>query len=243
MDWLWIKMIYGLCVTKNEANRQLRQVIRSMSEQVDKIMIFDDQSTDNTVNLLDGFPKVTVKIRDNNTPSFLEDEGGFRKAAWSMLDDVKENEGVIVFDADELYVSKVNLHFDATLNESKVFRWALQGCLENGCDGVEYKYNEVFDIGNDFSYGVRTDGFWGDIWAKRFCLYKGPGEYKSGMACGSLPTYVKNIHRSGSTDILHFGYATQEDREAKYQRYSSMQHNHNQQHINSILEKPTLKWI
>ena len=40
--------------------------------------------------------------------------------------------------------------------------------------------------------------------------------------------------------ILHFGYAVQEDREYRYQRYGN-DRNHNRKHIESILKTPSLE--
>jgi hypothetical protein len=62
------------------------------------------------------------------------------------------------------------------------------------------------------------------------------------MGCGSAPTYVENAKSVAARDvaILHYGYASEADRRAKYARYSNRP-GHNIRHVESILRKPELE--
>jgi hypothetical protein len=57
------------------------------------------------------------------------------------------------------------------------------------------------------------------------------------MACGSEPLYArKNPANQFDIKMLHFGYATEEDRLEKYDRYISRP-GHNISHIKSIVSE------
>jgi len=218
-------MIHGLLVMKDESDRFLGKCLSNIRPHLDTLTVYDDQSTDDSVFIASQYG--TVHVRPDSVPSFLQDEGGFRWSAWNLLEGIaKDGDGILVFDADEFYVGDVS------------FEGELRFCNNNNYDGVSYRYREVFDSRE--SLKIRTDGFWGNIWANRLCLYRGPSGWKPGMACGSMPTYAKKMYKS-KVDILHFGYFSPEDVSSKYTRYSSINHNHNSKHIQSIIAKPILE--
>ena len=65
------------------------------------------------------------------------------------------------------------------------------------------------------------------------------------MGCGSEPDYVakgKISDQNYGINVLHLGYAKDEDKQNKYKRYSSLaQHGHNNSHIESIIKEPKLE--
>jgi len=223
-------MILALMVTKNEAERYLESSLNHIINMVDGIVVYDDRSTDDTAKIASQFGKVVVRSKDS--PSFLTDESKFREAAWDCLNGVASlGDGIISLDADEFYIGDVN------------FESQLDYCKSNDIHSLTYKCLEVFScVGNKPM--VRVDGFWNDIWVKRFGVYQGPGEWaKKGMASGSLPSYCSGKTVWPDTSLLHMGYATAEDRQKKYDRYMSTKHNHNSNHIASIISKPKLEYI
>jgi hypothetical protein len=91
---------------------------------------------------------------------------------------------------------------------------------------------------------LRTDGYWGNIRCTRLFTYKKNGTIKDvPMACGSEPDYVvrtPNPTPGKPLQLLHYGYAHEDDRKDKYERYSKHA-GHNPAHIESILKTPQLK--
>ncbi len=109
------------------------------------------------------------------------------------------------------------------------------------------RVDEIFQVtkGTPFK---RTDGYWGGISATRFFKYRSMGQFANRrLGCGSVPTYALQDPADATrmpVSIMHFGYAREEDRQAKFDRYTSVLNNgHSSSHIQSILQLPTLEEI
>lgn len=250
-----MKRLLAYMVARNEADRYLDACLSWARSFVDEIAFFDDNSTDQTVDVAAAH-QVKVCSRGEASPSFLENESQFRSAAWEWLEDVLDptaDDWVLALDADEFLVCangdlRSGVEGQVDLAES-------QGALS-----VRLPVPEVFEVtvastrtwtdefgGHTASYltspQVRVDGFWGKIAGTRLFRYQPHGQFSGrAMGSGAEPTYVLKgkIHESSGVHLMHYGYAWPEDREAKYQRYSSLEHGHNNAHIQSILQRPTL---
>lgn len=224
-------MIYSLVVTRNEQNRYLRKVLSRLMSQVDGVYVYDDQSEDDTVEVANSVGAVT-RIRHDRSVSFMDDESKFRSDALrNMVKDMNINEGdwIIAVDADEILVT------DTPLKE-------LIGLLSN--KSYTLKVNEVFDVSDigETPY-VRVDGFWGDIYSPRMFVYDGDIEFSGReMGSGSVPKKFLQSPILSDVEILHYGYAEEEDRVVKYARYFGRP-GHNVKHVDSILRHPVLvRW-
>jgi len=216
--------IYGVMVMKNEEHRYLKECLKWASSFLDEIFIFDDRSTDNSVEIASEF--ATVSIRPESSPSFLDNEALFRSEAWQSFEDLASpsvKDWVLTFDADEFLYSTSSLR-DSLLGYSK---------LE--FDSVKIDFLEVFRAQKDF-LSVRIDPYWDSISSPRFFRFQKNATWaKSSMGCGSEPLYARS-NPLVQTDIkmLHFGYANKVDRLEKYDRYISKP-GHSISHVKSIL--------
>ena len=217
-------------VTKNEQLRYLESSLENAKKYVDDIFVYDDQSDDDTTEILRG-SGVKWKVRPDVIPSFAEAEGSFRYAGWmSMLSCMMlhENDWVLCLDADEFVVGNIGESIEI-LNRG-------------GWLGANLKVHEMWEMS---PLQKRVDGFWDTVYGLRLVQLKnGNHTFRSpSMACGSVPAYAFEDPYNWELplELLHFGYAHAEDRVNKYNFYSSLTHNHNPKHIKSIVEEPVLQ--
>lgn len=224
--------MYGYMVTYNEGDRYLREAIESLKGQVAGLFVYDDQSTDNTVDILQEL-KLPHLVRPAGRPSFLEHEGVFRQDAWSRMTSMfspKSGDWIITLDADEQLRSCCPLRDVAATAQ------------DQGENGTWMQVREMWAKDQ-----MRVDGFWGGIKALRLCAFKPDGLFKTfrqngdpiRMGGGSLPDYVDRPGKTTLADILHYGYYDPEGRPAKMKRYSAVP-GHNPRHIRSIMQPPML---
>ena len=237
--------IYGLVVMKNEEDRYLEKCLEWNSRFLDELFIYDDRSTDDSVNIAETFG--TVAVRGENDSSFMENEGRFRQDAWDLFETTikpEEKSWVLAFDCDEFLTLKSS-------GKPEDIRKYLEtiALKAGGYNSHEIPFVEVFDVDGQGKPSYRSDGFWNTIRAPRFFAFKQGGKFADKvMGCGSVPMYVVNGSvMTGDKELvfLHYGYAVFEDRTEKFDRYSSLENSgHNPTHINSILGRPELhQWF
>jgi glycosyltransferase involved in cell wall biosynthesis len=229
-------------VVRNEAHRYLRSSLEALIDQVDEIFVFDDQSTDCTVDIVREYADV-VGVRGNDTPTFMENESDFRQAALRALEfamSPQYGDWILAIDADEFLVT-------TTLNEPVriSMRKAISKAIYGNRMSVRVPIPEVFGWDDDIPL-VRTDGFWGSIRGTRLYAWQPNGVFNGKpMASGSEPTYVEQSLVSDEycgVHLMHFGYANQKDVAEKFVRYSNND-GHNSSHVLSIVTNPTLaRW-
>lgn len=239
------RMIVGLMVTKNEANRYLASCLDWHRNLLDAIAVVDDTSDDGTGDVARRYGAV-VFTRPEGVGSFLEHEGRFRTYAMSALEvlGVRDGDWVLALDADEFLVSngepaRANLEefIDAAEAEDK--------------NAVSVMIPEVWEATTSPAQvltepKVRIDGWWNSNRAPRLWRYaRGAAAADKRMGCGSAPVYVSSSTSwpapAERLELLHYGYATKEDRYLRYRRYTAMRnHGHNQSHIESIIREPDL---
>lgn len=226
--------LLGIMVTKNEANRYLDASLAWLKTCVDEIHVFDDQSDDETPEIVLSHG-CRLTVRPEGVPPFLDHEGLFRQAAWEAFErklHPVEGDWVLSLDADEFLVSsgrpRLELIFSA---QSLGSREAKSGIIN---------IKEVWDI-REVPY-CRTDGWWDSNAHARFYCYEPAGHFPNrAMASGSHPTYVERAAKVDLPNlaILHYGYASDQDKRAKHERYRGLS-GHNPVHIESILKPPRL---
>lgn len=219
-------------VTKNETNRWLQCSLASTSAFADDIFVYDDKSDDDTVDLAFEYTK-NICVRWEDETSFMEDESKFRSNAWAKMEEMMElqdGDWILSLDADEVFVGNIRnwIELVAKINKPKY-------------NSINVPIPEVWQLD---PAQCRMDGFWNTCSAPRLVRYKKDWTFlNKEMGCGSVPTYaLKNSFKNTVQGrIYHLGYALEEDRKAKAARYAAKKnHGHNQKHIDSILQKPTL---
>jgi len=223
-------MIVGHMVMRNEADRYLQASLWQLSKFCDEVIVVDDQSDDDSVKIAKDLG-CKVIVRPDEVLSFLQDETYFRSYAWwAMSQELKlsNKDWIIALDADEYIYGGTGVILDA-----------------KDYNSISVPIREVWDW-DWYLAKIRVDGFWDSNSHNRIVRYNSSYRFEnSGSGNGSVPTgqYKTKFLDKDNTGlgILHFGYATQEDRQAKYERYTSMKnHGHNEKHIQSIMQNPTL---
>jgi len=223
---------------RDEAARYLDPVLDWLVNNVTAhVAVYDDRSDDNTVAVARDHG-CHVCIRPPDSTPFLEDESKFREEAWRWLEvslDPQPGEWVLAIDADEFFIAD-----DATVESDKLHDVIARADAEQA-DAVMFPRHEVFGFDIDGIPMIRTDGWWAHIVNQRLVRWMAGGSFnRQGLAGGSLPEYVRRSVFDRRTAILHFGYATTADRQAKHDRYIGRE-GHSRDHIDSILAPPKLE--
>jgi glycosyltransferase involved in cell wall biosynthesis len=217
-------MIIAQMVGKNESNRFLEPVLQRLSTQVDKIIFTDDCSDDNTAEIASKYAEV---FKTDKT-LFTENEGNLRSNAWRNLEKfAKEGDWVVAIDCDEMLYQDRDLDLKHVLDQSPY-------------DVVNVRFYHMW---NETQY--RVDKLWAPNNSSRIFRYRDHGTFfDKKLACGSEPTYVvewvrqRNYFLHSGLMMQHLGYARDEDKVSKYNRYISIDKGefHNLQHIESIMD-------
>jgi len=228
-------------VVRNEADRYLHAVLAGLAPFVDVIHVHDDGSTDDSAPVAFGFGAV-ITARGPDEASFAAHEGEFRQAAWEAFETACNpvvGDWVLAIDADEILVDGDRLDLAIATAE------AIQAVA------VLLPVPEVYRLDEGGAAFIRTDGAWRGLKAPRLFAYRPGGQFRQvAMACGSTPSYVEDGLVVTNTDasrveLAHLGYATQEDRLAKFRRYYGKP-GHSSAHVASILIPATLepyRWL
>lgn len=235
-----VTRIVAHLVMRNEEHRFLDSCLAWNSQWFDELHVYDDRSTDASVNVA---AKYTDKltIRPENEVAFSEHEGEFRQRAWNDLEsrcDMQPGDFVFALDADEFLVgNSKDSNPRASLETLVTFVNAGKH------EAASILRPEVWDTSGVVPK-IRIDGFWGADRVPRFVRWKPKGKIQDvRLGCGSIPTYglkgpAANIQ---VVNLLHFGYTIENEAQRKYDLYKKTEGNtHNPVHINSLIEHPTL---
>lgn len=234
--------VYGLVVGRNETTRYLQSCLKWNVPIFDRVLYYDDQSQDESVAIAQE-AGCEVIVRSKWVPTFMEHEGAFRQHSLDSLDDlfhpVHGEDWVFVFDTDEFLVSSWE-HGDTR----SLVNMVIDTAQETNAGSVRIARPEFWEV-NARSAFRRTDGFWGGMTCVRLFRWYGPGQLRNkAMGCGTEPNYVFTraiFTGSYPLHLLHYGYVDNQDLKDKYERYSTIEHGHNDGHIQSIVQKPRLE--
>lgn len=233
--------LIGHMVVRNEMGRYLPETLGWLAELTGgRLLVYDDQSTDDTARFVSSECRLPLVVRSDATPSFAEDESAFREAAWRMLEQAfrpTPDDWVLTLDADEFLVTNQPGGTSADVNEF------IEQATE-GTTAVTFTVAEVFGLDDTGWPMLRSDGYWDSIHACRLVKWRPGGTFHPRReGGGSVPSsWPKPNVKNRDLSILHYGYTTPEDRQAKYLRYR-YGGGHNRVHIDSIQRTPQLrKW-
>lgn len=213
-------------VARNEEHRYLKDVLIHLRDIVDKIVFTDDASNDNTADLA---LSLGCNVFVNPESLFEQNESILRTRAWENLSQfAKPGDWILCIDADEML-------------------WSNKPDLKLGKLLAQQQYDVLnivfYHMWNDTHF--RVDKAWAPTRSYRLFRYYLGGRFKpKKLACGSEPTYVETLIRRGrymiDTDLImqHWGYAKDEDKKLKYDRYMSLDKGnfHSLAHLESILD-------
>lgn len=197
-------------ITRNEMGRYLRPAIESLAAFCDEIRVLDDASDDGSCEWLCEHPAVEL-LANEGAPMF-EHEGRARQALleWTLKGTPTH---VLAIDADEFVA------------DGQKLRAAIGDFPSVGVYALTML--EVWKAGESALW-TREDGGWKAhpvpiLWAVP------PGDPRRlrirdrALACGREPEQIGRIGARGiqfaGTDILHFGWAREAERAARYERY------------------------
>lgn len=213
-------------VVKNEADRFLVPVLDALSKATDKIVITDDGSTDNTIEIAQLYTDIIYR---NKESMFSVNEGQLRQGAWDNLTNhAKEDDWILCIDADEI------IHFDKL--KVPLEKWLAQTRYD--ILGIKF-----FHMWNETQF--RFDKAWRPNIGTRLFRFRDGGKFvQRRLACGSEPTYIQEMirHRRFMQDpgihIQHMGYVRDEDKIMKHERYMKLDQGdfHALAHIESIID-------
>ena len=238
--------IHALMSVRNEAQRYLQACLSWHAGQFDSFFLYDDQSGDQTREVAAQYRNVVCETRPDSVPSFMQHEGQFRQAAFNAFEASSqpiEGDWILALDADEFLVTEHFTMVEQPRNRDfyQLVQIMVMVAEQQGAASTTILIPEVWDMS---PIRIRVDGYWGALSAPRLFRYMPPVRFANQqMGGGCWPQYVSSMHTVDSDvlRILHYGYAFEKDRWAKYERYTQKINNgHSGSHVASIIKPPTL---
>ncbi|MEF3312922.1 glycosyltransferase [Paenibacillus sp. GYB004] len=193
-------------IVRNEAGRYLRRALESHLDYIDEAVIIDDGSTDDTVDVcrevLSGIPLHLV----SNERSSFHHEVTLRKQQWAETAG-RNPDWILNMDADEWFEPGSKAAIE-------------QIVAQRSYDAV---YFRLYDMWSETHY--REDAYWrAHLMYRPFLVrYKADLPYawkETPQHCGRFPLTISQFsYWCHPLRVKHMGWAREEDRRAKYDRY------------------------
>jgi len=207
--------LYGAILTRNEASldRYLRSCLASMEGWADKILVLDDGSTDETVEICEGFGAM-VKRRELSVPAWGA-EASARRELWEFAVEQcsSPRDWVVWADADML------LHGDPR-----------PLCGSRDVNSWLWRLYDVWDDPSTY----RSDQFWRGHTVPRCWMCAPlrvpngwqPSWDRDGLHVGHIPASYPLMPGLAPDDVyyLHLGWMQEKHRLAKYEQYMAKKH-------------------
>jgi glycosyltransferase involved in cell wall biosynthesis len=214
--------IHGMILCRNEANidRWFKDFLNQMNCLCDRLVFLDDNSTDNTIDIIERSRlKKEIEIYKNKECLWETNEVVARKDLWNKtIEKCNQSDWILCLDCDEL-ISKE--HFDYV---KYCFRYLSTYPIAN-IDGLAFK---LFDMWNKTHY--RFDKWWtGHL--RHWCFavrYNKDKEYKwkeTKLHCGRFPLNSSCKMYPSLIPVKHMGWSNKEIRKIKYERYMKIDGN------------------
>ncbi|MEA4924525.1 MAG: glycosyltransferase family 2 protein [Syntrophomonadaceae bacterium] len=197
--------IIAMMPVRNEADRYLKEVLAHLVGWVDSIVILDDSSEDDSVEVACQFEKVNVYKNDN--PLFASDEPAMRLKLWELAV-AEKPDWIVAVDADEIFEDRIINEIDLLLNQDDFH-------------AISFR---VFDFWSKPGF-YRIDGGW-NPWQKSllFMARYSPGLDSKWLPrevhCGRFPqAYENRAAYYSDIRVKHYGWLKPEDHYSKYLYY------------------------
>ena len=195
---------------KNEG-KHLHEVLSRALQLCQRVFVFDDHSTDETAQICAAFGE-RVKV----FPSPFENLDEARDKNYLLKEIIVANpEWVLWIDGDEVLESSAPAKLkSAAANARGIAAYQLK---------IAYVWNDTEHI--------RVDGIYARFTRPSFFRLRGqavdrlsflPSGYGGNFHCGNVPHGLAGATRELNVRLKHYGYMTQEQRQAKYQWYTSI---------------------
>ena len=202
--------ITGVYWIKNES-RFIEKSLKSVMDVCSEIIIMDNNSTDDTVEICSGFDKVTEIIRRKDLPlDEVRDKNILYEHARKSDPDF-----ILAVDGDEIFMP----------NASEILFEELS-TIHPASDVFEFQFLTLWDDVNT----IRTDGIFGYYWQKRLLRMKNQplsllfvgNDNPGNIHCGSIPPSSVGFDRTAKSSVKIFHLASLDDevRKRKYEYYT-----------------------
>lgn len=193
-------MILGMMRIKNE-QRWIARVIESQLPIVDRLLIFDDHSDDETREICRSYPKVQVF----ESPFEGVNEARDKNFLMEKLElEAKPGDWVLCIDGDEELAPGSDIAIRRLIETGETYRFR-----------VLYLWNSAEQ--------VRVDGIYADFCRPSFFRFRRGARFDhwcgGGFHCGNVPD-ARDIRRA-NVNLLHYGYMSKADRIRKYHWYNA----------------------
>ncbi|SHK59004.1 glycosyltransferase [Desulforamulus aeronauticus] len=196
-------------LVRNESDRYLEKVLQQAKQFVDNVVILDDASEDNTVEVckkaLEGIPLTIVA---NSNPSFTN-EIILRKQLWQMAVTTSPD-WILILDADEIFEE----------NAPEVLKKLAQS------KDVSYYSFRLYDMWSETHY--REDQYWCAHQQFRPFMVRYLPDFhylwqETPLHCGRFPVNIAELKgENHPLRIKHLGWLKPADRLKKYYRYKEL---------------------
>ena len=200
----------GVYWIKNES-RFIEKSLKSVMDICSEIIIMDNNSTDDTVEICSGFDKVTEIIKRKDLPlDEVRDKNILYEHARKSNPDF-----ILAVDGDEIFMP----------NASEILFEELS-TIHPDSDVFEFQFLTLWDNVNT----IRTDGIFGYYWQKRLLRMKNQplsvlfveNDNPGNIHCGSIPPSSVGFDNSAKSSVKIFHLASLDDevRKRKYEYYT-----------------------
>lgn len=212
-------------IVRNELGRYLEPCVDHLLEFCDEVVLLDDHSDDGTFRWLLSQGERVQPLRHNSEPEFFKHEGRARQALleWTLS---REPTHVLAIDADEFVDDGPALRRSLEQWDEAAFGLVMEEIWEAAGDGL----------------CVRQDGGWAShaipaVWRVPERIDASWRIADRALACGRMPRPVDSIPLWAYGSLLHFGWANEQERRARYDRYRVADGGrfHASQHLESIM--------
>lgn len=196
--------IIGCMRVKNEA-RWIGESVRSATAICDRVIVLDDNSIDDTISILTGIPKATIRL---NASSIDQDEA--RDKNFLVMQARRfDPDWILMIDGDEVLEHPDRVMKAISSGEAPAYTMR-----------IAYLWNDADH--------VRVDGVYRNMTRPSlFELSATSGIFERTAAaqnfhCGSVPTDLRGRSRPSDAILKHYGYMLQEDRLKKFVWYNEV---------------------
>ncbi len=196
-------------LVRNEAGRYLERVLRHASRYIDRAVILDDASEDNTVEVCrEVLKNVPLTLVSNRKPSF-DNEVVLRKQLWELAVGT-DPDWILILDADEIFEEKAPDILRSLARQPDVYHYSFR----------------LYDMWDENHY--REDLYWNahKYYRPFMVRYVRGFDYvwkETPLHCGRFPVNINSFKgKVVELRIKHLGWIKPEDRLKKYYRYKKL---------------------
>lgn len=196
-------------LVRNEADRYLEKVLTCAVRYVDKVVILDDASTDQTVEICKRCLSCVPSQIVVNSKAGFHNEVVLRKQLWDLAVETK-SDWILILDADEMFEDSIVDVIPHLLKNPQIDVYCFR----------------LYDMWNETQY--REDEFWQAHKYYRPFLVRYQPDYlyvwqETPQHCGRLPSNLSSLRGVPCpVRLMHWGWARTSDRLEKYHRYKKL---------------------